>query len=96
VLNEIQRVRIPGSPGGFSRVVTPIPPLAVAPAAAAAVAVAWAASRRDDDVVTTAAVAGIALALFGMLMTLIYGSESLLLVPLGIIIAAAAAAWRKL
>jgi len=72
------------------------PPAAVAPAAAAAVAVAWAASRRDDDVVKTAAVAGIALALFGILMTLIYGSSSLTLVALGIIMAAAAAAWRKI
>jgi len=68
----------------------------VAPAAAAAVAVAWAASRRDDDVATTAAVAGIALALFGILMTLIYGTGSLALVALGVIVAAAAAAWRRI
>jgi VIT1/CCC1 family predicted Fe2+/Mn2+ transporter len=70
--------------------------MSTAPAAAAAVAVAWAASRRDDDVATTAAVAGIALALFGILMTLIYGTSSLTLVALGIIVAAAAAAWKKI
>ena len=86
---------MPGG-GGFAPVTAPVVPLAVAPAAAAAVAVAWAASRRDDDVVTTAAVAGIALALFGILMMLIYGPASLPLVALGIIIAAAAAAWRRL
>jgi hypothetical protein len=88
-------VSMPGG-GGFAPVTAPAVPLAVAPAAAAAVAVAWAASRRDDDVVTTAAVAGIALAIFGLLMTLIYGASSLPLVALGIIVAAAAAAWRRL
>jgi hypothetical protein len=70
--------------------------MSTAPAAAAAVAVAWAASRRDDDAVTTAAIAGIALAIFALLMTLIYGPTSLPLVALGIIIAAAAAAWRRI
>jgi hypothetical protein len=74
----------------------PAVPTAVAPAAAAAVAVAWAASRRDDDVATTAAIAGIALTLFGILMTLIYGTSSLTLVALGVIVAAAAAAWRRI
>jgi hypothetical protein len=82
--------------GGSAPVSAPAAPMSTAPAAAAAVAVAWAASRRDDDVATTAAVAGIALALFGILMTLIYGTSSLTLVALGIIVAAAAAAWKKI
>ena len=95
-LNELQRWQVAGAPGSFSSITLPAVPVAVAPAAAAAVAVAWAASRRDDDVATTAAVAGIALALFGILMTLIYGTGSLTLVALGVIVAAAAAAWRRI
>jgi len=95
-LNELQRWQVAGASGSFSSIALPAVPVAVAPAAAAAVAVAWAASRRDDDVATTAAVAGIALALFGILMTLIYGTGSLALVALGVIVAAAAAAWRRI
>lgn len=85
----------PPTGGSFTPIAVPPPPVAMAPAAAAAVAVAWAASRRDDDVATTAAVAGTALALFGILMSLVYGADSLTLVALGIIVAAAAAAWKK-
>jgi hypothetical protein len=95
-LNELQKWKVVGSSASFGAVSLPAVPAAVAPAAAAAAAVAWAASRRDDDVATTAAVAGIALALFGILMTLIYGTSSLTLVALGIIVAAAAAAWRRI
>ena len=95
-LQELQKWRVVGSSASFGVVSLPAVPTAVAPAAAAAVAVAWAASRRDDDVATTAAVAGIALALFGILMTLIYGTSSLALVALGVIVAAAAAAWRRI
>jgi len=95
-LNELQKWRVAGSSASFGAVSLPAVPTAVAPAAAAAVAVAWAASRRDDDVATTAAVAGIALALFGILMTLIYGTSSLTLVALGVIVAAATAAWRRI
>jgi len=95
-LIELQKWRVVGSSASFGVVSLPAVPTAVAPAAAAAVAVAWAASRRDDDVATTAAVAGIALALFGILMTLIYGTSSLTLVALGVIVAAAAAAWRRI
>ena len=95
-LNVLQKWRIVGSSASFGAVGLPAVPAAVAPAAAAAVAVAWAASRRDDDVATTAAVAGIALALFGILMTLVYGTSSLTLIALGIIVAAAAAAWRRI
>jgi hypothetical protein len=96
-LNELQKLRVVGtSASSFGAVSIPTVPTAVAPAAAAAVAVAWAASRRDDDVATTVAVAGIALALFGILMTLVYGTSSLTLVALGIIAAAAAAAWKKI
>jgi hypothetical protein len=96
VLNELQRWQAVGAPPTFGAVSLPPVPAAIAPAAAAAVAVAWAASRRDDDVATTAAVAGIALSLFGILMTLIYGTSSLTLVALGVIVAAAAAAWRRI
>jgi len=96
VYNELQKWRVVGSSASFGAVSLPAVPTAVAPAAAAAVAVAWAASRRDDDVATTAAVAGIALALFGILMTLVYGTNSLTLVALGVIVAAAAAAWRRI
>jgi VIT1/CCC1 family predicted Fe2+/Mn2+ transporter len=95
-LNELQKWRVTGSSASFGAVALPAVPTAVAPAAAAAVAVAWAASRRDDDVATTAAIAGIALTLFGILMTLIYGTSSLTLVALGVIVAAAAAAWRRI
>jgi len=95
-LNELQKWQMAGSSASFGAVSLPAVPTAVAPAAAAAVAVAWAASRRDDDVATTAAIAGIALALFGILMTLIYGTSSLALVALGVIVAAAAAAWRRI
>ena len=95
-LNELQKWKVVGSSASFGAVSLPAVPTAVAPAAAAAVAVAWAASRRDDDVATTAAVAGIALALFGILMTLVYGTNSLTLVALGVIVAAAAAAWRRI
>jgi hypothetical protein len=95
-LNELQKWRAVGVLPSFGAVSLPAVPAAIAPAAAAAVAVAWAASRRDDDVATTAAVAGIALALFGILMTLIYGTSSLTLVALGVIVAAAAAAWRRI
>jgi hypothetical protein len=95
-LNQLQKWRAVGSSASFGVVTLPAVPTAVAPVAAAAVAVAWAASRRDDDVVTTAAIAGIALAIFGLLMTLIYGPTSLPLVALGIITAAAAAAWRRI
>jgi len=98
LLNELGRWHVPGPPGGGGFSAGPlVPPALTAPtAAAAAVAVAWAASRRDDDVAASAAVAGVALALFGMLMTLIYGTESLGLVALGVIVAAAAAAWRRI
>jgi hypothetical protein len=95
-LNELQKYQEVGASASFGMVALPAVPAAVAPAAAAAVAVAWAASRRDDDVATTAAVAGIATALFGILMTLIYGTSSLTLVALGVIVAAAAAAWRRI
>jgi VIT1/CCC1 family predicted Fe2+/Mn2+ transporter len=95
-LSELQKWQAAGASPSFGAVSLPQVPAAVAPAAAAAVAVAWAASRRDDDVATTAAVAGIALALFGILMTLIYGTSSLTLVALGVIVAAAAAAWRRI
>ena len=95
-LNVLQKWQATGASASFGAVSIPAVPTAVAPAAAAAVAVAWAASRRDDDVATTVAVAGIALALFGILMTLIYGTGSLTLVALGIIAAAAAAAWKKI
>ena len=95
-LQELQKWRASGVSPTFGAVSLPAVPTAVAPAAAAAVAVAWAASRRDDDVATTAAVAGIALALFGILTTLIYGTSSLTLVALGVIVAAAAAAWRRI
>jgi VIT1/CCC1 family predicted Fe2+/Mn2+ transporter len=95
-LNELQKWQAVGAPGSFAPVSLPAVPAAIAPAAAAAVAVAWAASRRDDDVAATAAVAGIALTLFGILMTLVYGTESLTLVALGVIVAAAAAAWRRI
>jgi hypothetical protein len=95
-LNVLQKYQTVGSSASFGAVSLPAVPTAVAPAAATAVAVAWAASRRDDDVATTAAVAGIALALFGILMTLIYGTSSLTLVALGVIVAAAAAAWRRI
>jgi hypothetical protein len=96
-LNELQRFHVAGPPSGsFGPITSPTVPPALAPAAAAAVAVAWAASRRDDDVAASAAVAGVALALFGILMTLIYGAESLGLVALGVIVAAAAAAWRRI
>ena len=95
-LNELQKWQTTSSSASFDSVSLPQVPAAIAPVAAAAVAVAWAASRRDDDVATTAAVAGIALALFGILMTLIYGTESLALVALGVIVAAAAAAWRRI
>jgi len=95
-LQELQKWQVVGSSASFGAISLPAVPTAAAPAAAAAVAVAWAASRRDDDVATTAAVAGIALALFGMLMTLIYGTSSLTLVALGVIVAAAAAAWRRI
>jgi VIT1/CCC1 family predicted Fe2+/Mn2+ transporter len=95
-LNELQRWQAVGTAPTFGAVSLPTVPAAIAPAAAAAVAVAWAASRRDDDVATTAAVAGVALALFGILMTLIYGTSSLTLVALGVIVAAAAAAWRRI
>ena len=96
VYNVIKSYVAPGAAGQFAPIAVQPPPAAVAPAAAAAVAVAWAASRRDDDVVTTAAVAGIALALFGILMSLVYGADSLTLVALGVVIAAAAAAWKKI
>jgi hypothetical protein len=95
-LNELQRWRATGADPSFAGPRTPQVPVVIAPAAAAAVAVAWAASRRDDDVATTAAIAGIALALFGILMTLIFSTESLTLVALGVIVAAAAAAWRRI
>jgi len=96
VYNELQKWQVSGPSASFGTISLPPIPTAVAPAAAAAAAVAWAASRRDDDVATTAAVAGIALALFGILMTLIYGTESLALVALGVIVAAAAVAWRRI
>jgi len=74
---------------------TPPPPAAgLAAAAAGALGVAWAASRRDDDVATAAAVAGVALALFSLLFTMVYGAQGLSLAALGIIIAAAAAAYK--
>jgi hypothetical protein len=95
-LSELQKWQAVGTAPTFGAVSLPTVPAAIAPAAAAAVAVAWAASRRDDDVATTAAVAGVALALFGILMTLIYGTESLTLVALGVIVAAAAVAWRRI
>jgi VIT1/CCC1 family predicted Fe2+/Mn2+ transporter len=95
-LNVLKTYQITGASSSFGTVTVPAVPTAEAPAAASAVAVAWAASRRDDDVVTAAAIAGIALALFGILMTLIYGTSSLTLVALGIIVAAAAAAWKKI
>jgi hypothetical protein len=95
-LQELKKWRAVGVSPSYGAISLPQIPTAVAPAAAAAVAVAWAASRRDDDVATTAAIAGIALALFGILMTLVYGTESLTLVALGVIVAAAAAAWRRI
>jgi hypothetical protein len=94
-LNQLQKYQIVGASTSFGVVSLPAVLAAVAPAAAAAVAVAWAASRRDEDLTVTAAVAGIALALFGVLMVLIYGTASLSLVALGVVIAAAAAAWRR-
>ena len=72
----------------------PPPAAAFAAAAAGALGVAWAASRRDDDVITAAAVAGVALALFSILFTLVHGAQGLSLAALGIIIAAAAAAYK--
>jgi len=95
-LSELQKWQVVAPSASFGAVSLPQVPAAVAPAAAAAVAVAWAASRRDDDVAAAAAVAGIALALFGILMTVVYGTSSLTLVALGIIVAAAAAAWKKI
>ena len=94
-LNALKDAQIIVPSGSFSSISLPPAPLVVAPAASAAVAIAWAASRRDEDLTLTAAVAGIALALFGVLMVLIYGAGSLSLVALGVIIAAAAAAWRR-
>jgi hypothetical protein len=96
VLNVIAVHAVSGPPpgGGFTPAIATSS--TTASAAAAAVAVAWVASRRDDDAVTTAAIAGIALAIFALLMTLIYGPTSLPLVALGIIVAAAAAAWRRI
>jgi len=94
-LNALKGASTAAPPGAFPPIRLPPAPLAVAPAASAAVAIAWAASRRDEDLTVTAAVTGIALALFGVLMTLLYGAGSLSLVALGVIIAAAAAAWRR-
>jgi len=94
-LNALKSTSYVAPPGTYPPIALPSIPLAVAPAASAAVAIAWAASRRDEDLATTAAVTGIALALFGVLMTLIYGTSSLSLVALGVITAAAAAAWKR-
>ena len=94
-LNSLKSAPVAAPPGAFPPIRLPPAPLAVAPAVSAAVAIAWAASRRDEDLTATAAVAGIALAIFGVLMTLVYGTGSLSLVALGAIIAAAAAAWRR-
>ncbi|MFP3169387.1 MAG: hypothetical protein RXR01_09770 [Thermoproteus sp.] len=94
-LNMLKSASAIAPPGTFPPVALPPAPLVVAPAASAAVAIAWAASRRDEDLTITAAVTGIALALFGVLMTLLYGTGGLSLVALGVIIAAAAAAWRR-
>jgi hypothetical protein len=94
-LNALKGASAVAPPGALPSVALPPVPLVAAPAVSAAVAIAWAASRRDEDLAATAAVAGIALALFGVLMTLLYGAASLSLVALGVIIAAAAAAWRR-
>jgi len=83
-----------GPEGGAPLTAVAPPAAGLAAAAAGALGVAWAASRRDDDVVTAAAVAGTALALFSLLFTMVYGAEGLSLAALGIIIAAAAAAYK--
>jgi hypothetical protein len=95
MLKLLKSYQVSGASAQYGTVALPPAPLAIAPAASAAVAIAWAASRRDEDLTATAAVTGIALALFGVLMTLLYGTASLSIVALGVIIAAAAAAWRR-
>lgn len=94
-LKVLKSYQVSGASAQYGTVALPPAPLVIAPAASAAVAIAWAASRRDEDLTVTAAATGIALALFGVLMTLLYGTASLSLVALGVIIAAAAAAWRR-
>jgi hypothetical protein len=93
-LNELKKYAVTAAAAAYGLNIIQFTP-AVAPAASAAIAIAWAASRRDEDLTVTAAVAGAALSLFGVLMTLLYGAAGISLVALGVVIAAAAAAWRR-
>ena len=91
----LARYRVYAPQPGFGGGGAAPPPAAasLAAVAAGALGVAWAASRRDDDVPTAAAIAGIAVALFSILFTAVYKAD-VSLAALGIIIAAAAAAYR--